>query len=80
MVVVVVFRVLQAVMEMSQRQKAQQAAHPAPPSGPNGELQFQPGAQNLAQEHEQGEESWGLTFNLVPSALDGGLEGVRCLS
>ncbi|XP_058265417.1 nucleobindin-1 [Hemibagrus wyckioides] len=43
----------QAVMEMSQRQKAQQAAKQPPPSGPNGELRFQPDAQNLAQEQDQ---------------------------
>ncbi|MCJ8750389.1 hypothetical protein PDJAM_G00263910 [Pangasius djambal] len=40
-------------MEMSQRQKAQQAPRQSPPSGPNGELRFQPDAQNLAQEHNQ---------------------------
>ncbi|TSQ23987.1 Nucleobindin-1 [Bagarius yarrelli] len=43
----------QAVMEMSQREKVQQVAQQAPPSGPNGELRFQPDAQNLAQEHNQ---------------------------
>ncbi|XP_060747862.1 nucleobindin-1 isoform X1 [Tachysurus vachellii] len=40
----------QAVMEMSQRQKAQQVAQQPPPAGPNGELRFQPDAQNPAQE------------------------------
>lgn len=61
-------------MEMSQRQKAQQVAQQLPPSGPNGELRFQPDAQNPAQEQIKGEPSVLLTSIMTPSALDRGLK------